>query len=83
MPRFAANLSMLYNEHPFLDRFHDAHPGVTGRVFEIAGGKLGVAEGWAEGPTVDKGARWEAAELGGAVRGLLAQARAVVPPYGA
>jgi hydroxypyruvate isomerase len=21
MPRFAANLSMLYNEHPFLDRF--------------------------------------------------------------
>ena len=57
--------------------------GVTGRVFEIAGGKLGVAEGWAEGPTVDKGARWEAAELGGAVRGLLAQARAVVPPYGA
>jgi hydroxypyruvate isomerase len=21
MPRFAANLSMMYNEHPFLDRF--------------------------------------------------------------
>ena len=21
MPRFAANLSVLYNEHPFLDRF--------------------------------------------------------------
>ncbi|MCC6993850.1 MAG: SDR family NAD(P)-dependent oxidoreductase [Deltaproteobacteria bacterium] len=57
--------------------------GVTGRVFELAGGKLGIAEGWSEGPTVDKGARWEAAELGGAVRGLLAQARAVVPPYGA
>jgi hydroxypyruvate isomerase len=25
MPRFAANLTMLYNEHPFLDRFAAAH----------------------------------------------------------
>ena len=30
--------------------------GVTGRVFEIAGGRVSVAEGWREGPSVDRGA---------------------------
>jgi len=57
--------------------------GVTGRVFEIAGGKLSVAEGWREGPVVDRGARWDAAEVGPAVRELLRGAAPVVPPYGA
>ena len=50
---------------------------VTGRVFEIAGGKLGLADGWREGPGVDKGERWAADEVGGAVHDLLAKA---VPP---
>jgi hypothetical protein len=50
---------------------------VTGRVFEIAGGKLSVADGWRTGPAVDKGARWDPAEIGSAVHGLLAKA---VPP---
>ncbi|MBP1688530.1 MAG: family oxidoreductase [Deltaproteobacteria bacterium] len=50
---------------------------VTGRVFEVAGGKISVADGWRTGPEVDKGARWEPAEVGKAVRGLLAKA---VPP---
>ena len=50
---------------------------ITGRVFEVAGGKLSVADGWRTGPTVDKGARWEPGEVGKAVRELLAQA---VPP---
>ena len=50
---------------------------VTGRVFEVAGGKISVADGWRSGPEVDKGARWEPAEVGKAVRGLLAKA---VPP---
>ncbi len=50
---------------------------VTGRVFEIAGGKLGLADGWREGPVVDKGERWAADEVGGAVHDLLAKA---VPP---
>jgi NAD(P)-dependent dehydrogenase (short-subunit alcohol dehydrogenase family) len=56
---------------------------VTGRVFELAGGKLSVADGWREGPVVDKGARWEPDEIGSAVRDLIAKA---VPPqkvYGA
>ena len=35
---------------------------VTGQVFEIGGGKVSVCDGWRNGPTRDKGARWEPAE---------------------
>ncbi|HET6966208.1 MAG TPA: SDR family oxidoreductase [Acidimicrobiales bacterium] len=56
--------------------------GVTGRVFEVEGGKIGVADGWQHGPTVDKGARWDPAEIGPAVRDLLAAAPAPAPVYG-
>ena len=38
--------------------------GVTGRMFEVEGGKVGIADGWQHGPTADKGSRWDAAELG-------------------
>ncbi|HUJ65105.1 MAG TPA: SDR family oxidoreductase [Acidimicrobiales bacterium] len=57
--------------------------GITGRVFEVEGGKIGVADGWQHGPTVDKGARWDPAEVGPAVRDLLAAAPAPAPAYGA
>lgn len=57
--------------------------GVTGRVFEVEGGKIGVADGWQHGPTVDKGARWDPAEIGPAVRDLLAAAPTPAPVYGA
>jgi NAD(P)-dependent dehydrogenase (short-subunit alcohol dehydrogenase family) len=57
--------------------------GVTGRVFEVEGGKIGVADGWQHGPTVDKGARWDPAEIGQAVRSLLASAPEPAPVYGA
>ncbi len=56
--------------------------GVTGRVFEIAGGALSVAEGWREGPKRDKGARWEAGELGECVRDLLSRATVPSKVYG-
>jgi NAD(P)-dependent dehydrogenase (short-subunit alcohol dehydrogenase family) len=55
---------------------------VTGRMFEVEGGKIGVATGWQHGPTVDKGGRWDAAELGPVVAGLLAEAPAPAPVYG-
>lgn len=57
--------------------------GVTGRVFEAEGGRVGVADGWQHGPTADKGARWDPAELGPVVRALLAQAPPPAPVYGA
>lgn len=56
---------------------------VTGKVFEVEGGKIRVAEGWAHGPQVDKGAKWDPAELGPVVSDLLARARTPVPVYGA
>ncbi|BAH52999.1 SDR family oxidoreductase [Rhodococcus opacus] len=56
---------------------------VTGRVFEVEGGKITVAEGWRHGPTQDKGARWEPNEIGPVVADLLAKAEPPVPVYGA
>ena len=56
---------------------------VTGRVFEVEGGKITVAEGWRHGPTEDKGARWEPKEIGPVVADLLAKAETPVPVYGA
>jgi hypothetical protein len=56
---------------------------VTGRVFEVEGGIIRVAEGWRQGPQADKIARWQPGELGPVVRGLLAEARPPVPVYGA
>jgi len=48
---------------------------VTGRVFEVKGGLIGVSDGWRDGPTVDKGSRWQPDEVGAAVHGLLAKAQ--------
>ena len=56
---------------------------VTGRVFEVEGGIVSVADGWHHGPRRDKGDRWEPSELGPVVRSLLAEAPAPTPVYGA
>jgi hypothetical protein len=55
---------------------------VSGRVFELAGGRISVAQGWMVGPEVDRGDRWEPAELGPAVRDLLKKAAPPQPVYG-
>ena len=47
---------------------------VTGRVFEVKGGMIGISDGWRDGPSVDKGARWEPDEVGAAVSDVLAKA---------
>jgi NAD(P)-dependent dehydrogenase (short-subunit alcohol dehydrogenase family) len=57
--------------------------GVTGRVFEVEGGIISVADGWQHGPREDKGARWEPEEVGAVVRRLLAEAPEPAPVYGA
>jgi NAD(P)-dependent dehydrogenase (short-subunit alcohol dehydrogenase family) len=56
---------------------------VTGRVFEVEGGVLSVADGWQHGPRIDKGARWDPADVGAAVQELLAKAPPPAPVYGA
>lgn len=57
--------------------------GVTGRVFEVEGGMISVADGWQHGPQADKGDRWDPAEVGPVVRRLLSEAPAPTPAYGA
>ena len=47
---------------------------VTGQVFESQGGRISICDGWRTDATVDKGARWEAAELGPIVAQLMSQA---------
>lgn len=51
---------------------------VTGRVFNVHGGRISVLEGWHEGPTVDRGSRWEPAELTDVVPDLVGRAAANV-----
>ena len=50
--------------------------GVTGRVFNVLGGHLSVAEGWVEGPSADKQGRWDPAELSDIVPDLVSRAAA-------
>lgn len=49
--------------------------GVTGRVFTVVGGEIGVAEPWVKGPVATKDGRWDPAELTDVVPGLVARAR--------
>jgi hypothetical protein len=55
---------------------------VTGRVIESEGGKLCLEDGWRHGPAVDIGRRWDPADVGAAVRQLLAGAEPPEPVYG-
>jgi NAD(P)-dependent dehydrogenase (short-subunit alcohol dehydrogenase family) len=48
--------------------------GVTGRIFEVRGGVVGLAEGWTHGPSQRHDRRWDPDELGPVVRDLLAKA---------
>jgi NAD(P)-dependent dehydrogenase (short-subunit alcohol dehydrogenase family) len=47
---------------------------ITGRVFNVQGDHISVAEGWVAGPGASKGDRWDPAELGGVVPDLVAKA---------
>jgi NAD(P)-dependent dehydrogenase (short-subunit alcohol dehydrogenase family) len=55
---------------------------VTGRVIEIDGGQICVEQGWSHGPKRDIGRRWETAEVGSALRELIAEGNAPEPVYG-
>ncbi|MFI6043033.1 SDR family oxidoreductase [Nocardia sp. NPDC051321] len=56
---------------------------VTGRMFEVEGGKVALADGWRHGVAVDRGARWSPAELGPVVADLIAKGMPPEPVYGA
>ncbi|GAB3103823.1 SDR family NAD(P)-dependent oxidoreductase [Aestuariicella hydrocarbonica] len=46
---------------------------ISGRIFESEGGKISIADGWRTTEGVDKGARWEPAQVGEAMKALLAK----------
>ena len=56
---------------------------ISGRMFETSGGELSVADGWQHGQVFNKGARYEAAEVGAVIADLLREAPATTPVYGA
>jgi len=60
-----------------------ASKGVTGRVFEVMGGRLGLADGWSHGPAVDHDGAFDPAEIGTAVERLVGEARQPTPLLGA
>jgi len=55
---------------------------VSGRVFEVKGGMIGLSDGWRDGPSIDKGARWQADEIGVAVHDLIKKAPRPQKVYG-
>ncbi|MNN75074.1 L-2,3-butanediol dehydrogenase [compost metagenome] len=55
---------------------------ITGRMFEVEGGKLSIADGWRRGPQQDKGERWLPQEIGAAVEQLIAEAVPAQKVYG-
>jgi NAD(P)-dependent dehydrogenase (short-subunit alcohol dehydrogenase family) len=59
-----------------------ASKDVTGCVFELEGGSIMIADGWNNGPRIDKGARWRPADVGAAVAELIAQRRPQKKVYG-
>jgi NAD(P)-dependent dehydrogenase (short-subunit alcohol dehydrogenase family) len=56
---------------------------VTGRMFELQGGRIELKTGWQSGPKVEKNARWRPEEIGEAVAQLVDAAPAPAPVYGA
>ncbi|WP_032368316.1 SDR family oxidoreductase [Rhodococcoides fascians] len=48
---------------------------ITGRVFNVKGGRISVAETWVAGPAEEKESRWDPAELGEVIPRLVAEAR--------
>jgi NAD(P)-dependent dehydrogenase (short-subunit alcohol dehydrogenase family) len=56
---------------------------VSGRVFEVEGGTIGVMDGWQFGPRATRDHRWEPGEIGAAVAELIEEAPTPAPVYGA
>ena len=59
-----------------------ASKNVTGRCFELLGGRLSLADGWRVGPLRDKGARWTPDEIGETIEQLVAEATPPEKVYG-
>ena len=55
---------------------------ISGRVFETQGGQIILSDGWRPAASIDKGSRWDAAELGEVVKGLVTESPEPMKVYG-
>jgi NAD(P)-dependent dehydrogenase (short-subunit alcohol dehydrogenase family) len=55
---------------------------ISGRVFEIEGGRLTLMDGWQRAATIDSGRRLDSSEIGALVGKLVGEAPAPLPVYG-
>lgn len=55
---------------------------VSGRVFDVAGGRIAVCDGWRPAADVTNDGRWNPAEVGPAVRAIIAESPAPMPVFG-
>lgn len=60
----------------------EASQHVSGRVFEVEGGKISIADGWRTTKGVDKGAKWKPEEITSAMQELLAKEVPAQKVYG-
>ena len=70
------------NVSPLVVWLGSAACDVTGRMFEIAGGQLSVADGWQHGAVFDNRDRYEPDEIGAIVADLVREAPLPTPAYG-
>ena len=54
----------------------------TGRLFEAFGGEISIADGWRSTPSMDKGAKWQAEDIGEAVQVLISREIPAQKVYG-
>jgi NAD(P)-dependent dehydrogenase (short-subunit alcohol dehydrogenase family) len=70
------------NNSPIVAWLASADCDLTGHVIEIEGGRICLEQGWAHGPTRDLGRRWDATDVGTALRALAADGAVPEPVYG-
>lgn len=54
----------------------------SGKVFEVAGGRITLFDGWRPGPTIEQQARWEPGQLGDVISSLIDKAVPAAKVYG-
>ncbi|WP_193597031.1 SDR family oxidoreductase [Microbacterium sp. YJN-G] len=71
------------NVSPVVAWLASADCSITGRVLEVEGGSICLEEGWRHGPRRVLERRWNAEDVGDAVRGLIEEGAVPEPVYGA
>ncbi len=79
---FEASLPEPEDNSPIVAWLASADCDLTGRVIEIEGGKITLEDGWRHGASRDLGRRWQAAEVGAALRDMVGEAPEPEPVYG-